>query len=232
MRRDLVPLSAAGMLVTALGALAYVGGWRLGWVELMVVAAGCITALVLAVPFVIGRMRLDVVRTLEPSRVMVGEPSLAVLNVVNPKSTPVRPRVIEDAVADKYVRVEVPTLSGGDRHQQTYKLPTATRGVYQIGPAVIARQDPLQLMRREVRQADADTLWVHPRYVPLAPLSGRVREGSRGSGRRRLRPLVTLRSMPCASTSLVTTSATSTGCQRRVSASPWSVTTWTTGARS
>ena len=42
--------------------------------------------------------------------------------------------------------------------------------VLTAGPAVIARQDPLQLMRREVCHADAQTFWVHPRYVPLPPM--------------------------------------------------------------
>lgn len=170
MRDDLVPLTAAGLLMVGLGAAGYLAGWQLGWVELMVVAAGCMLALVTAVPFVVGRMKLDVVRTLQPARVMVGEPSHAFLEVVNPGSGSIRPRIIEDAIADKRVRVEVPGLSSGDRHETVYSLPTARRGVVRVGPAVIARQDPLQLMRREVRQADADQLWVHPRYVPLSPL--------------------------------------------------------------
>lgn len=165
-----IPLTAAGLLVLGLGAAAYVGGWQLGWVELMVLAAGCILALVLAVPFVLGRLKLEVVRTLQPARVMVGETSLAVLEVINPGSTSIRPRIIEDAVADQHVRIEVPALGGGENHQTVYNLPTKRRGVVKVGPAVIARQDPLQLMRREVSQAHADTLWIHPRYVPLVAL--------------------------------------------------------------
>jgi len=170
MNRDLLPLTAAGLLVSGLGVVGYIAGWTLGWVELMVVAAGCILALASAAPFVIGRIKLDVARTLQPARVMVGETSVAVLDIVNPGTAPIRPRIIEDAVADKHVRVEVPGLSGGDRHQTVYNLPTAARGVIKVGPAVVARQDPLHLMRREVRQADADTLWVHPKFLPLPPL--------------------------------------------------------------
>lgn len=153
-----------------LGIAGYVGGWQLGWVELMVLAAGCLLAAIIAVPFVVGQMRLEVERILDPPRVMAGERAVAVLDVKNPTSGHVRPRIIEDAVDERYVRVEVPGLSGGATHETVYALPTTQRGVVTIGPAVIARQDPLHLMRREICHADAQTFWVHPRYLPLPPL--------------------------------------------------------------
>lgn len=174
MTRQAIPLTAAGALVVALGVTGYVGGWQLGWVELMVLSAGCLLASLIAVPFVVGRMWLDVTRTLEPQRVMAGEQAVAVLDVTNPTGRMLRPRVIEDGVDDgshdRHVRVEVPSLGGGATHQTVYGLPTQRRGVMTIGPAVVARHDPLQLMRREVNQADAQTFWVHPRYVPLPAL--------------------------------------------------------------
>jgi uncharacterized protein (DUF58 family) len=157
-------------VVVCIGALAYIAGWQLGWIELMVLAAGCALATAIAVPFVIGRMRLDVIRTLDPPRVMAGHRAVAVLDVKNPGSSPIRPRIIEDSVADRYVRVEVPSLGSGERHQTVYPLPTSKRGTMMIGPAVIARQDPLQLMRREVRHANEQRFWVHPRYLPLSAL--------------------------------------------------------------
>lgn len=165
-----MPLTAAGISVLALGIGGYVGGWQLGWVELMVLAAGCGLALLLAAPWVIGRMRLDVLRTLEPARVMVGEPSLAVLDVTNPGRSRIRGRVVEDQVGRDVVEVEVPSLASGATHQQVYRLPTERRGAVRVGPAVISRQDPLQLVRRQVRQADAETLFVHPRHRAVASL--------------------------------------------------------------
>lgn len=164
------PLTAAGVLVVGLGVAAYVGGWQLGWVEMMVVAAGCLLATLLALPFIVGRMRLDVHRTLDPPRVMSGERAVAVLDVQNPTGSPIRPRIIEDAVDDRYVRVEVPALGAGASYQTVYPLPTDQRGVLTIGPAVISRRDPLHIMRREVRHADEQTFWIHPRYRPLPPL--------------------------------------------------------------
>lgn len=164
------PLTAAGFLVVVLGVLAYVTGWQLGWIELMVMAAGCAAATLFAIPFVIGRMRLEVSRTLDPPRVMVGDRAVAVIDVRNPGGSPIRPRIIEDLVDQRFVRIEVPSLRASERHQTVYSLPTARRGTLTVGPAVIARQDPLQLMRREVRHASEERFWVHPRYLPLPAL--------------------------------------------------------------
>ncbi len=66
MTRRAIPLTASGWTVLVLAVVAYVAGWLLGWVELLVVAAGCLIVLAVALPFVIGRLALDVERTLEP----------------------------------------------------------------------------------------------------------------------------------------------------------------------
>lgn len=162
--------TTAGVIVAALGTVAYVGGWRLGWVELMVVAGGCLVAVAVATPFVIGKIKLDVVRALEPDRVMVGEPARAVLDITNPGKVGIRRRVLEDSIDSVPFPIAVGPLSAGERMHAVYDLPTTQRGVVAIGPAVIARQDPLQLLRREVRQVDAQKFWVHPRYKPIAAL--------------------------------------------------------------
>jgi len=164
------PLTHSGLTVVVVGVVAYVGGWRLGWVELMVLAAGAAVSLAFAAPFVIGRLRLDVTRDLEPERVMVGETSVAIVHVKNPARSGARPRLVEDRVAKSRVLIEVPALRAGGSHQAVYPLPTSKRGAYQVGPAVIARQDPLRLLRREVPQTASSTLWVHPRYAPLPAL--------------------------------------------------------------
>ena len=99
--RAAVPLTTAGYVVAVLCLAAYVGGWQLGWVELMVVAAGCLLALVIAVPFVIGRIRLDLRRTLAPQRVTAGERAVAVLTVANNGRAPSRPMTVEDRVGSR-----------------------------------------------------------------------------------------------------------------------------------
>lgn len=163
-------MTTTGAVVLAVGVLGYLGGWLLGWLELMVVAAGCLLALTLAVPFVVGRLRLDVDRRLAPDRVSVGEPAIAELTVTNDGGRPVGPRIVEDKVGDRPIRIELPGLAAGGRTQALYDLPTGRRGRFVIGPAVVAKADPLGLLRREVTQTAASNLWVHPVYAHLPAL--------------------------------------------------------------
>src|SRR5690606_17562221 len=86
-----------------------------------------------------------------------------------------RPRSLEDRFAGTSIGVHhrqlrVPRLPGGGSHRIEYPLPTRRRGRYEVGPALFARSDPLQLLRREVRHTGTDVLWVHPRYDAIAAL--------------------------------------------------------------
>ena len=69
MDRTVGVLTRSGIAALGIGVVAYVVGWQLGWVELMVVAASCLLALLLAVPFVLQRSRLELHRTVAPQRV-------------------------------------------------------------------------------------------------------------------------------------------------------------------
>ena len=170
MKRLRLPLTAAGWTVLVLGIVSYIGGWRLGWTELMVVAAGCLLVLAVGVPFVVGRLALEVERTLEPDRVTVGDRAVAVMRVTNPRRTPIASRTIEEQVSGRPVRLDIPPLGAGRSTDAVYTLPTARRGVVQVGPALIVKSDLLHLMRREIEQTGIQTLWVHPRVAALAPL--------------------------------------------------------------
>lgn len=169
------PLTVVGWSTLTLGIVSYLVGWRLGWIELMVVAAACATALALALPFVLGRIALDVQRSVEPERVMVGEPAIATLVVSNPARRRTRPVTIEDhrstTGSDAVVAIDVPGLGPAGVHTAISPLPTARRAAVTVGPGRIARADPLGMFRRHAAQAPAATLWVHPRWaaVPALP---------------------------------------------------------------
>lgn len=180
--RRRVPVTLIGLTTAVLGLVAYVAGWRLGWIELMVVAGGCLVALVCAVPFVIGRAALDVRRSIEPERVMVGEAALAELVVANPARRRTRAVNLDEridvgstvdadrATDDDTIVVPIPSLGPSSSHSTVYTLPTSRRAKVTVGPAQIVRADPLGMLRRSVAQAPATTLWVHPRWAVVAPL--------------------------------------------------------------
>lgn len=157
-------------MVLVLGVLAYLIGWRLGWTELMVVAAACLIVLALALPFVIGRLALHMERTLEPQRVTTGEPAVGVLRITNNRKLPTGGRIIEDHIDKRRFRLDIPSLGPGRTTEAVYPLPTERRGLVTVGPAVIVKADPLGLMRREIRQTSATELWVQPRVAMVPPL--------------------------------------------------------------
>ena len=164
------PLTVAGAVVVALGVVCYVLGWQLGWIELMVVAAGCLIALLIAAGFVIGRLAIEIERSVDPQRVMVGEPAGALLTARNGGRRPTRSFVVDEHLGATLLPVTVPTLAPGGEHQAFYQLPTDRRAKLRVGPAEVVRADPLGLMRRPVGHAAATDLWVHPRWVLLNPL--------------------------------------------------------------
>ena len=181
--RRLVPATGFGLVVAVVGLACWVVGWQLGWVELLVVAAGCLVALVLAIPFVIGRSRLDLQRSLHPQRVMVGERCVARLTARNTSHTPMRAvRVVEHTTAplnaltagtSRRIELDVPRLHGGESHVVEYELPTVRRGAFEVGPAVVNRSDPAGVLAREVAHSGSQTLWVHPRWrLVKAPSAG------------------------------------------------------------
>ncbi|MET0909464.1 MAG: DUF58 domain-containing protein [Ilumatobacteraceae bacterium] len=163
-RSRLGPFTVTGVIVALLGVVCYVAGWQLGWIELMVTAAGCLAALLIAVGFVVGRLAIDIERDVDPERVMVGEPAGALLTARNPGRRPTRSIVVDEHIAEDILPVTVPTLAPGSEHRTFYQLPTDRRARVTIGPAEVVRADPLGLLRRRVGHAPATELWVHPRW--------------------------------------------------------------------
>lgn len=168
------PFSPTGAVCAVVALAGWVGGWLLGWTELMVVAAGALLALLVAAPFVVGSLDLHTRRRLEPNRVVVGEHATAVLEVTNRGPRRSAARVIEDRIGDRRFPFEVEALPSGGTTEAIYRLATDRRGTLQVGPAVVRKQDPLGLLRRDVGQTPAQTLHVHPRHVLLDALRAGV----------------------------------------------------------
>jgi len=164
------PVTTAGIAVFALAVGAYVGGWQLGWVELLVVAAGCLLAMLLAVPFVLGRTRLDVTRSLSDDRIEAGETIRVHLDTMNSGRRSSRRVKLEEEIGLRIETITVPALRPGGVHAGTYSITPERRSRMFVGPAVMSRSDPLGLLRRRVPQSDATEVWVYPRSRALSPL--------------------------------------------------------------
>lgn len=165
-----IPLTEAGWAVLVGAIATFVLAWVLGWFELAIISAGSLIALGVGLLYVLRRHRLEMTRTIEPTKVTVGDPSFGLVNVRNPTAVPSLPLRVEDKVGEAIVPIDLPALGPGKVHETLYQLPTDIRGVLDVGPVVIARSDPLRLFRSEVKHSGVDRLWIHPRHQILKPL--------------------------------------------------------------
>lgn len=164
-----LPFTNTGLMVLLLGLGAYAVGWWFGWTELLVMACGCLTGLVLATPFIVGRQRLIVERTVAPERVEVGSPAVAHIRITNPTRIPIGSQFVAEHVDGLASVIDVTGLAPGASIERSLVLPTDRRGLIPVGPSIVSRADPLGLMRRDVVQSAHNDLWVHPRVVPTNP---------------------------------------------------------------
>lgn len=168
-------LTAAGQATLAGSAVAYLAGWSLGYPELNALAAAGFLAVLTAFVWVRRVARVQVTRRIHRTRVSVGDDVQVDITVTNPHRRPSATLWANDHFAGTVTEVLVPRLAPGEVRAVGYVLTPVRRGVFDVGPLSVARQDPLGLVRAERVLADTEVLWVLPRTYPIAPLaSGRM----------------------------------------------------------
>ncbi len=166
-----------GWAVAGVGVVAWIGGWQLGWRELMVVAGGCLVLLVLAAAWVVRPPALRTEIVLEPSRVEAGSPAAGTITARNVTSRRTLPAQIELPVGPDVAAFDIGSLPPGAATEELFVVPTERRGVIPIGPATSVRGDPVGLFQREARNGQPHELVVHPHTTPLEPFgSGLLRD--------------------------------------------------------
>ena len=164
-----------GLLAVSIGL--FILGTGLGLVVLRLLAGAGIVALAVAVVEARRAPRLTVARDVYPERVPRGDVALARLTVANDGGRRAYPFGASDPTGHEVQSVSVPALDPGQRNSQTYRLPTSRRGVVQVGPLTLTREDPLGLVRAVVRTGEVASLRVHPRTHPMVLHStGRLRQ--------------------------------------------------------
>lgn len=170
----ITPLGRASLVVAVVSGLVAV--W-LGWAELGALAAVLLLALAAGIAFVLGRPAYDVTVNLASLRVVVGERAVGEVRIRNAADTSVAPSLIELPVGRAVAAFPVPRLDPGQEHEELFTIPTQRRAVLPLGPVRSVRQDPLELLRREVTWTDPEVIYVHPRTVRLEnSSSGFVRD--------------------------------------------------------
>ncbi|MGA1836531.1 DUF58 domain-containing protein [Herbiconiux sp. 11R-BC] len=160
-------VSGFGWGVLLAGVAAGIAGLSFGWLELVVVAAVCLAALLVAVGFALGRSSFRIGLDLAANRVVVGEQAVGRITVGNAGTRSTLPARIELPVGSSFASFHLPRLAPGAEHDDLFGVPTSRRSVIVVGPVRSVRGDPLGLLRREVRWTDPVELYVHPRTVSL-----------------------------------------------------------------
>ncbi|HEU4757745.1 MAG TPA: DUF58 domain-containing protein [Agromyces sp.] len=170
-------VTPVGWLVLCAAVVSLALAWGLGWIELAFVGATLLAGLLVAVPFVFGRMRYRVEIELQPRRVVAGERALGRLVVHNVADAASVPSQLELPVGRGLAEFVIPAIPAGGAHEELFAVPTQRRAVIVAGPAASVRGDQLGLLRREVRWTDPVELFVHPVTARLKPsAAGLVRD--------------------------------------------------------
>ncbi|MDR5700004.1 DUF58 domain-containing protein [Agromyces aerolatus] len=170
-------VSTIGWLVLGAALVAGLVALVFGWVEFAFLSATLAGAVLVAVPFVFGRMKYRVAIELTPRRVVAGERAFGRLLVVNDGTSQSVSSRIELPVGDGSAEFRIPPLAPAAEHEELFAVPTHRRAVIVAGPAVSVRGDELGLLRRTVRWNDPVELFVHPRTARLKPsAAGLVRD--------------------------------------------------------
>ena len=160
-RRVIEPITRLGWLVAGIGVVAWWVGVRLGWDELMILAALCLILVVVAVLSTLGRLGLELDTAVLPDRVVVGNEAVGQVTAVNPGPRVTFGSRIEVPVGSNIHSFEVGSLKSGEEHLEPFIVPTDRRAVIPIGPAASVKGDPLGMARREVASGQ-DTVPVRP----------------------------------------------------------------------
>lgn len=160
--------SGFGLAVLVAAVAAWVAGFVLSWLEVLIAAVLLTVTLLAATAFVLGRFRYDVVLDLAQHRVTVGDRAVGRLDVRNASGRALLPSVMELPVGTGTAAFPVPRLRPGATHEEIFTIPTRRRSVISVGPVKSVRADPLGLLRREMTWTQAEELFVHPRVKNLA----------------------------------------------------------------
>ncbi len=156
-----------GWSALSAGVVLYAAGVALGYPELVAGGAALLLLVAAAFGWVVRPPHLEVSRHVEPGRVRRRDACLGLVEVTNTGRRRSPRLLVEDRAGTATVTLELPALPAGGRHQATYRIPTHRRGMFQIGPLILAQSDPFGLVARRRPVGERAPLWVHPRSYPM-----------------------------------------------------------------
>ncbi|MGN6502315.1 MAG: DUF58 domain-containing protein [Pseudolysinimonas sp.] len=166
-----------GWVILGVIPVALAAGYRLGWLELVVVGWACVVLVVVAAVYLVGRSPFTMQLSLPHKRVVVGDPARGRITVTNPRRRRTFGVKVEIPVGRGLAELAMPGLRGGAVFEQDFAIPTAKRGIVPVGPVRTVRADPIGLVRRELIWTESAELVVHPHTIGIPSTStGLIRD--------------------------------------------------------
>jgi uncharacterized protein (DUF58 family) len=164
-----------GAWVAAGAVVVVAAGLAVGYPALTMLGVAGVVAVAIALLWLVRRPPLSVHRQIAPERVPRGDPAFGLVELQNAGRLPIAPLLARERIGDETVEVPLAGVRPGQLRQTTYRLPTARRGAYLVGPLEVIQTDPLALFERRRSLDEPEHLWVHPRTHPLRlPPTGRA----------------------------------------------------------
>lgn len=168
-------LTRSGLGAVVVGLVTLVlGGWW-GYEELVVAAIGVATVVAASMWVARSRPRWRVSRRLASVRVARGDPIVVRYRLRNDGRRSSARSTLIDTCDGAEVRVDADPVPPNDVAQVGGKIPTRRRGVFDVGPLLVERVDPLWLAVGTWRDSNTSAVIVHPKVYPLVGPTGDVR---------------------------------------------------------
>lgn len=177
-------ITPAGWVLLGVGIVLLGLGRYFGWLELYVPGIMALAIFLTALGFVVGRSAYRVDLDLADHRVKVGEAANGAVVVTNVSKRRLLPAYITLPVGKSKNDFPLPSLAGGEQHEEIFSIPALRRAVVQVGPVYSVRGDALGVARRSLRWTDAEQVFIHPEIVSLAGASSGVLRDLEGQSTR------------------------------------------------
>jgi uncharacterized protein (DUF58 family) len=174
MNGDTSTLTLRGRVVLGSAAGMALAAWLVGLQELYCTAVAAVVLVVGSRLWVdLRRWDISVTRLVHPGRVAAGQEARVELAARNTGRRPSPPVEAQDPFDGgvRWARFAIAPLRPGEVRSSSYRLPSARRGIYRLGPLELCLVDPLGLARRRRVTAADTSLTVHPAWQVL-PVGG------------------------------------------------------------
>ncbi|MEM9467255.1 MAG: DUF58 domain-containing protein [Actinomycetota bacterium] len=174
-------MTPVGRATLAAGGLIALVGFVIGYAALVAMGVTLLIAAAIAVVLAGREAELGVTRRVIPERVTADAEAISELTITNEGRRAFGASVARERIAGKFSTIPLSNLEPGETVTIEHRLPTAHRGVFEVGPLVVPRGDPIGLARRGAIGDDVGQLIVHPMTHEIVPFVARRRRDLEGA---------------------------------------------------